>query len=282
VKSVFSSPWLRRSLIALAALAVAVAAVMWFGRSKPVSVVVAEVQRGKVEATIANTRAGAVETCQRAKLSTITGGRIEVLTVKEGDRVKKGQLLMKLWNEDQQAQQALAVAQLEMSRKRVGEACTLAEAAEREARRQTDLRIKGFVSTAREDAARSDADARQAACAASRADIGQAQARVNVTRVEQGRTLLVAPFDGTVARSSARSVNTRRRRRPACNAACHRSDRRLLPLPQGADGRGRRATHSHRPASAHLARRAAQADVSWPRKESRTVRIGSREASAHG
>ena len=153
MKSVFSSPWLRRSLIALAALAVAVAAVMWFGRSKPVSVVVAEVQRGKVEATIANTRAGAVETCQRAKLSTITGGRIEVLTVKEGDRVKKGQLLMKLWNDDQQAQQALAVAQLEMSRKRVGEACTLAEAAEREAKRQTDLRIKGFVSTAREDAA---------------------------------------------------------------------------------------------------------------------------------
>ena len=118
---------------------------MWFGRSKPVSVVVAEVQRGKVEATIANTRAGAVETCQRAKLSTITGGRIEVLTVKEGDRVKKGQLLMKLWNDDQQAQQALAVAQLKMSRKRVGEACTMAEAAEREAKRRTDLRIKGFV-----------------------------------------------------------------------------------------------------------------------------------------
>ena len=106
---------LRRGLIALAALAVAVAAVMWFGRSKPVSVVVAEVQRGKVEATIANTRAGAVETCQRAKLSTITGGRIEVLTVKEGDRVKKGQLLMKLWNDDQQAQQALAVAQLDVA-----------------------------------------------------------------------------------------------------------------------------------------------------------------------
>ena len=28
----------------------------------------------------------------------------------------------------------------------------------------------------------------------------QAQARVNVTRVEQGRTVLVAPFDGTVAK----------------------------------------------------------------------------------
>jgi HlyD family secretion protein len=194
------SSWLRRGLIALGALGVIVGAVMWLGRGKPVPIAVAEVERGKVEATIANTRAGAVETCQRAKLSTISGGRIDVLTVKEGDRVKKGQLLMKLWNDDQQAQQALAVAQLDTARKRVGEACTMAQAAEREADRQTDLRIKGFVSTAREDAARSEAEARHAACAAARADVGQAHARVNVTRVEQGRTVLVAPFDGTVAK----------------------------------------------------------------------------------
>jgi len=200
MKSVFNSPWLRRSLIALAVLGVVVAVVIWFGRSKPVSVVVAEVERGKVESTIANTRAGAVEACQRTKLSPIAGGRIEVLTVKEGDRVKKGQLLMKLWNDDQQAQQALAVAQVETARKRVSEACTTAQAAEREADRQTDLRVKGFVSTAREDAARSEADARNAGCAAARADVAQAQARVTVTRVEQGRTVLVAPFDGTVAK----------------------------------------------------------------------------------
>jgi multidrug efflux pump subunit AcrA (membrane-fusion protein) len=46
------------------------------------------------------------EACQRTRLSTISGGRIEVLAVKEGDRVGKGQLLMKLWNDDQQAQTA--------------------------------------------------------------------------------------------------------------------------------------------------------------------------------
>ncbi|WP_343051649.1 biotin/lipoyl-binding protein [Pseudaquabacterium terrae] len=91
----------------------------WFSRSKPVAVVVAEVTRGRVESTVANTRAGSIEACQRTKLSTISGGRIELLAVKEGDRVKKGQLLMKLWNDDQQAQQALAQAQLETTRRRV-------------------------------------------------------------------------------------------------------------------------------------------------------------------
>jgi HlyD family secretion protein len=67
-------------------------------------VVFREIERGLVESTIANTRAGTIEACQRTKLSTITGGRIEVLAVREGDRVEKGQLLMKLWNDDQQAQ----------------------------------------------------------------------------------------------------------------------------------------------------------------------------------
>jgi len=194
------TPWLRRGLIALIVVGAVVAAAAWFGRGKAVPVVVAEIARGKVESTVANTRAGTVEACQRTRLSTITGGRIEVLAVKEGDRVKKGQLLMKLWSDDQQAQQALALAQLDTARKRAGEACTTAAAAEREAQRQAALREQGFVSSAGEDKARSEADARRAGCAAANAEVRQAQARVNVTRVEQGRTVLVAPFNGTVAK----------------------------------------------------------------------------------
>ena len=274
--------WLRRGLIALGALGVIAGTVMWLGRTKPVPVVNAEVGRGKVEATIANTRAGAVETCQRAKLSTISGGRIDVLTVKEGDRVKKGQLLMKLWNDDQQAQQALAVAQLEMSRKRVGEACTMAQAAEREADRQTDLRMKGFVSTAREDAARSDADARHAACAAARADIGQAQARVNVTRVEQGRTVLVAPFDGTVAKivGEIGEYSTPSPPGVPMPPAIDLIDDSCLYVKAPMDEVDAPRIRS-RPAGAHLDRCVAQADIPRPREESCAVRIGGREASTH-
>ncbi len=102
------SPLIRRTLIALAIIAALAASFWWFSRPKPIAVVASEIDRGTVEASIANTRAGTVEACQRTKLSTIVGGRIEVLDVKEGDRVKKGQLLMKLWNDDQQAQSALA------------------------------------------------------------------------------------------------------------------------------------------------------------------------------
>ncbi len=191
---------LRRVLPVLIVLVLAVGAWFWFTRSKPVAVVLKAVDRGNVESTVVNTRAGTVEACLRTKLSTIMGGRIEYLGVKEGDKVKKGQLLMKLWNDDQKAQQTLAEAQRTMAAQRVKEVCTTAASSRREAERQTTLKNKGFVSEAREDTAKSEADARAAACETARADVAQAAARINVTRVEQGRMSLYAPFDGTVAK----------------------------------------------------------------------------------
>ena len=191
---------LPRLLVAGLILAGMTAAAWWLTRPKPIPVLLHTVVAGKVEATLANTRAGTVEACQRTKLSTILGGRIEYLGVKEGDRVRKGQLLLKLWNDDQRAQRTLAQAQRELARQRVGEACTLAANARREAERIAKLRMDGFVSISREDAAGAEADAKQAACETSRADVRQADARIRVTEVEQGRVALVAPFDGTVAK----------------------------------------------------------------------------------
>jgi HlyD family secretion protein len=192
--------WARRALVVVPLIAIAAAAVWWLGRPKPVAVLTAEVGRGTVEATVANTRAGTVEACQRTRLSTIAGGRIEVLAVKEGDKVAKGQLLMRLWNEDQQAEQVLAQAQIETARRRVTEACTLSDLAQREFKRQEQLFRQGFISEGALDTLRSQADARVASCATARSDVAQAQARIKVVGTAQQRTVLVAPFAGTVAK----------------------------------------------------------------------------------
>ncbi|MBS1162098.1 MAG: Secretion protein HlyD [Proteobacteria bacterium] len=191
---------MRRIAIVVALLLVLGATVAWFSRAKPIAVVLKEVAAGKVEATLANTRAGTVEACQRTKLSTIIGGRIEFLGVKEGDKVKKGQLLLKLWNDDQQAQSNLAQTQITLAGKRVEEACIAAGNAEKEARRQSELREKGFVSTSKEEAARTDAEVRRASCNTAKADVVQAEAKFKATRVDQGRVALYAPFDGTIAK----------------------------------------------------------------------------------
>ena len=191
---------LRRVLPAVIVIALVVGAFVWITRAKPVVVVLKAVDRGNVESTVVNTRAGTVEACLRTRLSTIMGGRIEFLGVKEGDKVKKGQLLLKLWNDDQKAQQRLAEAGLASTRQHLNEICAAASRAARDATRQGNLRAKGFISEAGEDTARTEAEVRKASCDAARADVGQAEAKVYATKVEQGRTVLYAPFDGVVAK----------------------------------------------------------------------------------
>lgn len=193
-------PAAKTVVLSITAAALIAGSLFWINRPKPVTIVVSEVARGAVEASIANTRAGTVEACQRTKLSTIIGGRIEYLGVKEGDRVAKGQLLLKLWNDDQQANAALAQAQIALAARRSDEVCIAAVNAEKEAKRQGELRERGFVSPSKEEAARTDAEVRRAACVTSRADVAAAEAKFKATRIEQGRVALYAPFAGTVAK----------------------------------------------------------------------------------
>ena len=193
---------LRRGLIVFVVLAIAATVVWWLTRPKPILVVLHGVGTGRVEATVANTRAGTVEACQRTKLSTISGGRIEFLGAREGDRVKKGQVLLRLWNEDMVAQVRLAEAQVATARKQIGEACALAEVAEREAERAAKLKGSGFISVEREDSARAEAKAKRASCESAHSNVKQAEARLQLARAELKRMVLNAPFDGIVAEVS--------------------------------------------------------------------------------
>ena len=190
---------MRRILIILASIALIGTTFWWFNRPQPVVVALVEVGLGKVEASVANTRAGSVEACQRTRLSPISGGRIAFLGIKKGDHVKKGQVLLRLWNDDQQAQSNLAETQVASSQKRIIEACAIADNAERDAARMAKLRVRGFISEGGEEKSRYEAQSRRAACDGARADVTQALARVKITKVEQDRTVLVAPFDGIVA-----------------------------------------------------------------------------------
>ena len=113
----------RRLLVAVALLAV-LASVLWqYTRPQPVVVVLKEVDRGRVERSVANTRAGTVSACRRAKLAPPAGGQIVALPVREGDRVRAGQILLELWNEDAAAQVRVAEEQAHSARLRAEEAC---------------------------------------------------------------------------------------------------------------------------------------------------------------
>jgi HlyD family secretion protein len=172
---------------------------MWFGRSKPVKVIVAQAEYGQVRDTVANTRAGTIKACRRAGISPSIGGQIDSLPVKEGDVVKAGQVLMALWNDDLRAQLALASSEAKSTTAKAEQVCVLADVARREARRQKQLQAKNLASEEAIDKAEGEARAQQAACKAARATTEVSKARVDVAQAALDRTRLVAPFPGIVA-----------------------------------------------------------------------------------
>lgn len=182
------------------AVVAAVAAGIWYTtREDPVEVVVAAVERGLVEETVSNTRAGTVKACRRAKLSPSTGGQIAYLGIREGDQVKEGQRLVELWNEDIKAEVSLAESELQSAEAKATAACLHAEVARREADRLQRLRARGATSEDELDKAETEALASGADCAAARSSTGVSRSKLAVAQANLNKTRLVAPFGGVVA-----------------------------------------------------------------------------------
>ena len=183
----------------LAALILIGALVTYLGSSKPVKVIISPVERGLVQDTVANTRAGTIKACNRAGLSPSMGGQIANLPVKVGDAVKPGQILMELWNDDRVAEVSLATREAKAAKALTRQACVKADVAEREAQRLRKLRKKGLASEEAIDKADGEALAQKAACTAAQATAEVSEARLEVAQALLNRTQLTAPFAGIVA-----------------------------------------------------------------------------------
>ncbi len=194
-----SRPLGRRALVIAALAAIAVTAVWYFGRPQTIAVGLVRVDRGPVAATVTNTRAGTVDACRRAGLSPPLGGQIALLPVADGDFVEHGQLLLELWNEDLTAQLTLAQEEVKAATSRAEESCVIAAVAQREADRLMSLRADGLASEEATEQAVGNAQARAAACAASRDGTRVSAAKVAVAEAALERTRLRAPFTGVIA-----------------------------------------------------------------------------------
>jgi len=188
----------RRAALIAGVVSVALLGGWYVTRAKPVPVILATADRGRVVSSVANTRAGTIEACQRARLSPAAGGQIAHMPVREGDVVERGALLLELWNQDLAAQLQLAERETAAARARVDEACTLANVAERDAARLESLRTKGVASEEATEKAVGESLARRAACRAAESSSEVTVAQVAVARANLDRTRLYAPFGGVV------------------------------------------------------------------------------------
>ena len=168
-----------------------------------IAVEVYTVTSGEVLSTIANTRAGTVKACQRARLSPNASGQVTALNVTEGSLVKPGDVLMELWHRDLDAQLSLAQQQARSTEQRAAATCIRADTAKRDAQRGQDLKKKGFIAEEQLDQRVSSADASAIACRADNLSAAAANAQIGVISASLDRTQLRAPFAGVVAEVNA-------------------------------------------------------------------------------
>ena len=127
------------------------------------------------------------------------GGKIIHLAVKEGDGVKKGDLLLQLDDTQYRASYQQAQAALASAQSRVREAESALRANEANFTRQRSLYEQKMLSDAEWDQATSAHESALSAVATSREEVSRARAMVDAAKDNVSKCRFIAPFDGVVS-----------------------------------------------------------------------------------
>ena len=169
---------------------------------KPVAVRVVAVERGRVEATLTNSKAGTVRARRRSRLAAETGGRVVEIAHREGERVRAGDVLVRLNDRSLHAQNDLARRGVEVAQSRLEEACLRRDRASRELARTQKLAERNIASEDVLDGLQYAYDAARVTCLAAKAELASARAQVRAAQAELDKTVIMAPFEGVVAEVS--------------------------------------------------------------------------------
>jgi RND family efflux transporter MFP subunit len=190
----------------IAAAAVIVIAILLTVRSMTAPVVVEPVTVSMAYPSQSYTllnATGYVVAQRKAAVASKATGRLEWLGVREGSRVKQGEVLARLENRDVSATMEQAAAGIKVAQANLEQGQAELNEAERNFNRSRDLLAKNFVSPAAHDAAVSRYEKAKSAITGYRASIAVAQANYRATEVGVEQTLIRAPFEGVVLTKNA-------------------------------------------------------------------------------
>jgi membrane fusion protein (multidrug efflux system) len=125
-------------------------------------------------------------------------GTVETILVDLGDKVKKGQLLIRLDQREAKLALAQAEANLEASKKALAQAQAEWRDANTNLKRVSQLHEEGVIATSQLDVAQSRFDAVEAQVRAREADIDRFRALVDLARKRLSDTEIVAPIAGEI------------------------------------------------------------------------------------
>ena len=159
-----------------------------------------EVARRNLVSTV--TASGKIQPKTKVDVSSDITGRIIEVAVKEGDRVKRGDLLLKIDASTFEASVARSVAALASARAAAVQSEANRGQAERALRRARELRAQNqnLVSDEQLEQAETQFKVAEAISTSSERQVDQAQAQLQEARDQLAKTVLRAPMDGQVTR----------------------------------------------------------------------------------
>lgn len=146
---------------------------------------------------------GYVVAQRKAAVASKATGRLEWLGVREGSRVRRGEVIARLENRDVTAAMDQAAASVKVAQANLEQGEAELNEAERSLRRSRELLAKNFVSQAAHDGAVARYEKASAGISGFKAAIGVAQANHRAAQIAIDQTLIRAPFDGVVLTKNA-------------------------------------------------------------------------------
>jgi len=146
---------------------------------------------------------GYVVAQRKAAVASKATGRLEWLGVREGSKVRAGEVLARLENRDVTAQMEQSAANIKVAEANLQQADAELKDAQRALERSVELLAKKFVSQAAHDTVVARHSKAEAAIAGFRAGIAAARANHRAAQVAVEQTLIRAPFDGVVLTKNA-------------------------------------------------------------------------------
>jgi HlyD family secretion protein len=163
----------------------------------PRDVIAESPSRGLIVQTV--TAPGTVESVEEVHIGSQLIGRVVAIPVKDGDHVKRGEVLVKLEETDAKARLDSALARIDRLKASIAHATADLEKATRDLDNSSRLSARGAASRIEFYDARSVQAKASAALEMNRYELAEAEALRRVSQQELVRTEIRAPIDGVVS-----------------------------------------------------------------------------------
>lgn len=191
--------YLKRAIYAVAFMAITGLIFFYYSTNKFIMVKVTSVRTGSIEKTITSVSSGTVEPLRRVKLQALLPLKIKKVNLKEGDRVKEGDVIIKLDDAETKLRLELQKAALTTAEFRLHDMEEQYRLTKDNYERTKKLYGEGFIPESRFDEVKGQLVSTERGLAIAKNAINEAKLGIRLTEEELEKTNIRAPFNGRIS-----------------------------------------------------------------------------------